>query len=184
MGTKLVLEIGGNQKPQAQYVPMFEGAKVLQLDIDPLQKPDIIGDAASLPQELHETLDGIFASHVLEHFSYWNTEKILRHWVDYIKDGGSLHVVVPSWEWEAREVLSENPSPALFGHSFAGNVNEWDKHLCMFTMRNLRRLFEKVGLNVIIAKTGIYHLRFGDKEYEAEQHYICGIKGYVNPQKG
>jgi predicted SAM-dependent methyltransferase len=177
MDTKTVLEIGANAKPQAQYVPMFEGAKILTLDIDRKQNPDIVGNAADLPKKLKGTLDGIFASHVLEHFSYLMTEKVLRHWVDYIKDGGTLHVVVPSWEWAAREVLSENPSPALFGHCFAGNVNEWDVHLCMFTMRNLRRLFEKVGLSVIIARTGVYHIRYGDKEFEAEQHYICGVKG-------
>ena len=178
MDTKTVLEIGGNQKPQAQYVPMFEGARILQLDIDEKQKPDIVADAAHLPESI-KGLDGIFASHVLEHISYWDSETVLRHWVDFIKDGGSLHVVVPSWEWMAREVLSENPSPALFGHSFAGNVNEWDVHKCMFTMRNLRRLFERIGLSVTIAKTGIYHVHFNGKDYEAEQHYVCGIKGRV-----
>lgn len=182
MDTNIVLEIGGNQKPQAQFVPMFEGKKILQLDIDANQKPDIVGDAAKLPENL-QNLYGIFASHVLEHFSYWDTEKILRHWESRLQDGGSLHIVVPSWEWEAREVLSENPSPVVFGHSFAGNVNQWDVHKCMFTMRNLRRLFEKVGLNVVIAKTGVYHVHYDGKDYPADQHYVCGIKGNVSLQK-
>lgn len=177
-----VLEIGGNEKPQAQFVPMFEGAKIYSLDIDPEQKPDFVGDAASLPSELTD-LDGIFASHVLEHFSYWESENVLKHWASRIKDGGSLHVVVPSWEWSAREVLSENPSPVIFGHSFAGNVNEWDVHKCMFTMRYLRRLFEKIGLNVVIAKTGVYHVHYNNVNYPAEQHYICGIKGTPSLQK-
>ena len=183
MDIKLVLEIGANIKPQAREVPIFKDAKIITLDIDPEQHPDYVGDAANLPQELRGTLDGIFASHVLEHFSYWDTEKVLTHWMDWLKDGGSLHIVVPSWEWAAREVLSDKPSPALFGHSFAGNVNEWDKHLCMFTMRNLRRLFEKIGLKVVAAQTGIYHLHYNGSNYPAEQHYIYGVKGQTPLQK-
>lgn len=176
MGIK-VLEIGGNSKKQAQYVPGWENAEILNLDIDPAQNPDILADAASIPQEYHGVFDGILASHVLEHFSYRITERVLRNWMDCLKDGGALHVVVPSWEWLAREVLSENPSPACYGHGFGGHVNAWDCHYAMFTMRKLRQLFDKIGLSVTHAKTGVYHIRVGDKEYEAEQHYICGVKG-------
>lgn len=177
-GQKLVLEIGANAKPQAQYVPQFKDAKVVTLDIDVLQNPDIVGDAADMPPELYGKLDGLFASHVLEHFSYWNTDKVLDGWIRCLKDGGELHILVPSWEWTAREVLSEKPSPALYANSFAGQVNQWDVHLNMFTMRKLRQLFEKHGISTHTARTGKYHVRVGDMgEFEAMQHYVAGVKG-------
>ncbi len=182
----LVLEIGANEKPQAQLVPEYADgqANILTIDIDEKQKPDIVGDAAELPGILKGELDGIFASHVLEHFSYWRTGAVLKNWYDTLKDGGMLHVAVPSWEWSAREILSENPSPALYGHSFAGQVNEWDVHMAMFTMRRLRSIFEKTGFKVIRARTGVYHLQGADgKTYEAEQHYVCGVKGAVQLSK-
>ena len=173
-----ILEIGGNVKPKANLVPGWEGEKILTLDIDPEQKPDIVADAGHLPEELHGQFDGPFASHVLEHFSYWDTERVLRGWIDCLKEGGELHIVVPSWEWTAREVLSEKPSPATLPHSFAGQVNQWDVHLAMFTMRNLRRLFDKLGLSLRAAATGKYHINVGDMGiFEAEEHYIAGIKG-------
>jgi predicted SAM-dependent methyltransferase len=175
--TKKILEIGGYPKPQAQLMPFWEGAEFLQLNIDPEAKPDILADAENIPPEYHEQFDGVFASHVLEHFSYWNSEKVLAGWVDCLKVGGELHVVVPSWEWTARQVLSENPSPATYGHSFAGHVNPWDVHLAMFTMRRLRHIFEKIGLSVTNARTGPYQIHFLGKVYEAEQHWIAGVKG-------
>jgi predicted SAM-dependent methyltransferase len=170
-----VLEIGANVKPQAQLI--WKDAKVLTLDIDPNMKPDIVADAGNMPEELHGRFDGILASHVLEHFSYWREQDILKSWIACLKEGGELHIVVPSAEWAAREVLSENPSPALHGHMLAGQVNGWDVHLNIFTMRKLRSLFERVGLSVTRARTGEYWLHYNGKEYKAEQHYICGVKG-------
>ena len=172
-----ILEIGGYPNPQAYLMPFWKGAEILHLNIDPASGADIVADAANIPTEYHRAFDGIFASHVLEHFSYWKSEKVLRGWADCLKDGGELHIVVPSWEWTARQVLSENPSPATYGHSFAGHVNPWDVHYCMFTMRKLRQLFEKIGLSVTHARTGEYTIMVLGKEFKAEQHYIVGVKG-------
>jgi predicted SAM-dependent methyltransferase len=173
----LVVEIGGNIKPQAHLVPGWDKARIISLDIDPEMHPDIVADAAAMPEDLYGTLDGVFASHVLEHFRYWQTKNVLLGWVECLKPGGELHILVPSWEWAAREVLSDRPSPALFGHSFAGQVNQWDVHLCMFTMRYLRKLFAECGLSVATAKTLPYQLHVNGQLYEAENHYIMGRKG-------
>lgn len=183
-GQKLVLEIGANVKPQAQYVPSFSGAKIVTLDVDEKQHPDIVADAANMPATLYNKLDGLLASHVLEHFSYWNTEKVLEGWVKCLKDGGELHLLVPSLEWAAREVLSENPSPAVYAQLYAGQVNQWDVHYTGFTMRKLRQLMDKVGINCHTAKTGVYHIRVGSLgEFEAHQHYIAGVKGTPSLRK-
>lgn len=177
-GQKLVLEIGANKKPQAQFVEHWKDAKILTLDIDRAQNPDIVADAADMPPELYGKLDGLLASHVLEHFSYWKTEEVLLGWVRCLKDGGELHILVPSLEWAAREVLSENPSPAVYAQLYAGQVNEWDVHYTGFTMRKLRQLMDKIGLNTNVARTGVYHVRVGTLgEFEAHQHYVVGVKG-------
>ncbi|HEY6022120.1 MAG TPA: hypothetical protein VIY48_20300 [Candidatus Paceibacterota bacterium] len=180
-GQKLVLEIGANVKPQARFVEEWKeekDAKVITLDVDEKQKPDIVGDAAEMPPELYGKLDGLLASHVLEHFSYWKTNEVLAGWIRCLKEGGELHILVPSLEWAAREVLSERPSPAVYAQLYAGQVNQWDVHLTGFTMRKLRALFEQSGISVHTARTGVYHLRVGNLgEFEALQHYIAGVKG-------
>lgn len=175
---KLIVEIGANVKPQAQYVPDWQGAKIITLDIDEKMNPDIVADAADMPPELYEKLDGLLASHVLEHFSYWKTFEVLSGWAKCLKEGGELHILVPSLEWAARQVLSEKPSPAVYAQLYAGQVNQWDVHLTGFTMRKLRQLFEQLGLSVHTARTGVYHIRVGNLgEFEAEQHYVVGVKG-------
>lgn len=180
-GQKLVLEIGANLKPQAQFVDQWQGAKILTLDVDEQMKPDILADAEDMPPELYDKLDGLLASHVLEHFSYWKTDKVLDGWIRCLKEGAELHILVPSLEWAAREVLSENPSPAVYAQLFAGQVNQWDVHLTGFTMRKLRQLMQKHGINVNVARTGIYHVRVGTMgEFEAMQHYVAGVKGTTN----
>jgi predicted SAM-dependent methyltransferase len=177
-GQKLILEIGANVKPQAIYVPGWEGSKFITLDADEKQNPTIVADAADMPPELYDKLDGLLASHVLEHFSYWHTDEVLAGWVKCLKPGGELHILVPSLEWAARQVLSEQPSPAIYAQLYAGQVNQWDVHFTGFTMRKLRQLMEKVGINCQVARTGIYHVRVGNLgEFEAEQHYVAGIKG-------
>lgn len=177
-GQLLILEIGGQPKPQAQFVEEWKGAKVVELNINEELQPDIVADAASVPEELHGKFDGVLASHVLEHFSYWKTEEVLQGWIDCLKPGGALHVLVPSLEWACREVLSERPSPAVYAQLYAGQINQWDVHLTGFTMRKLRQLFAKLGLSVNVARTGVYHLRVGQMgEFEAMQHYIVGVKG-------
>lgn len=171
-GKKLVLEIGPNVRPQAQLI--FPDAKILTMDIDKQMKPDIVMDAGKM--NFKEKFDGILASHVLEHFSYFDIINVLNKWRDALVPQGELHILVPSWEWTARQVLSENPSKALFGHTFAGQVNEWDIHRCMFTMRRLRAVLDKVGFDVIHAKTGEYVLMINGEKETAEQHYAVGVK--------
>ena len=171
-GKKLILEIGANVKPQAKY--LYPDDKIVIMDIDKSLNPDIVMDAGKM--DYVNKFDAILASHVLEHFPYHNTIEVLEKWKKALRKDGKLHILVPSWEWTARQVLSESPSKAIWGHSFAGLTNEWDVHKCMFTMRHLRYLFDKVGLNVTEARTTKYTLMIYGERMEAEQHYVVGEK--------
>jgi predicted SAM-dependent methyltransferase len=178
---KQVLEIGANVKAQANlFVP---DAQYFTLDVDEKLKPDFVCDAASMPKDWDNKWDAIVASHVLEHFSYWKEQDVLKEWMRCLKPGGELHILVPSAEWAAREVLSDKPSPALHGHMLAGQINQWDVHLNIFTMRKLRALFERVGFTVTRARSGQYGVVYGGKEWPCEQHYICGVKGVPELKK-
>lgn len=172
----LVLEIGAGPKPKAQVMPGWENATIETMDADEQYNPTYLCDATDPPEELKEKFDCVLASHILEHVVYFKSMEVLQKWVDMLKPGGELHIIVPSLEWAAAEALSETPSRALFPHLFAGHVTEWDEHHSMYTMRLLRNMFDNLGLVVMRARTGKYPIMaFGIPE-EAEEHYVMGVK--------
>jgi trans-aconitate methyltransferase len=134
------------------------------------------GDAKNLVYAVDgEKFDIVFASHVLEHFPWFATEEVLKTWVNTLLPGGELHIVVPSLEWVADQVImQEQPSKALLPHLFGGLIDEYDVHVTAFTMRYLRAKIEKVGLNCIKAITTNYPIVAGGEVLTSEQHYAVG----------
>lgn len=189
MDAKRVLEIGGGPAPKAKLIPGWADAVIETLDADEKYHPMYLCDAAHPTPNLAGRFDGLFASHVLEHFPYRMTAEVLTEWAKLLKDGGEMHIVVPSLEWACREVLAENPNPGVIPHMFGGQTTQWDGHYVMFTMRGLRASMQRAGLNVVAARTGPYMIRVGmnpdgsDRVVEAEQHYVKAVKGDVQLRK-
>lgn len=170
-----VLEIGAGPKPQAQVI--LPHAKIETMDVDKTYNPTYLHDAATMPEELHGVFDVVFASHVLEHFPWYQSLDVLREWRKALKVGGHLHVFVPSLEWAAEQILSEKPSKAIYGHLYAGSISQWDVHKAGFTLRGLRALFEHTPLSVVMAGSGPYPIRILGEIMRAEQHYVIGVRG-------
>jgi predicted SAM-dependent methyltransferase len=81
------LEIGPGKHP----VPGFT-----TFDVDPGTKPDILGDASGkIPLE-DGSCEIVFASHILEHLVWYDTQKALAEWVRVLQPGGRLEVWVPN----------------------------------------------------------------------------------------
>lgn len=175
MNKLMVLEIGAGPKPGAAQI--WPDALIETMDADEQYKPTYLHDAATIPEELYEKYDAVMASHVLEHFPHWKTLEVLKEWIKAVKIGtGSIHVVVPSFEWAAEQALSEHPSRGTLPHLFGGITTQWDVHMTAFTMRHLRILFDHAGLAVTRARTGPYPINAYGEVVMAEQHYVCGVR--------
>jgi len=178
--TKLkVLEIGGQPKPQAHLNEAWADAEILHLDAVKDHKPDILCDARDIPVEYWGTFDAVFASHVLEHFPWYEGSAVLEHWAELLKPGGELHIIVPSLEWAARAILSEKVPMSVLPHLYAGQVDEYDIHRTGFTMLLLRKYFDEVNLGVTMARTTPYWIMVLGEPMQAEQHYVVGVKQVV-----
>jgi len=171
-----ILEIGPGPNPQAARV--WPGSEVETMDMDETANPTYKHDANEMPEELHGKYDYVFASHVLEHFSYKDTVRVLGEWAKALKPGGQLHIVVPSLEWCAREVLepSGGKSLAVQIMLYGGHNNPWDFHMVGFTVRHLRALFDQMGMPVITARSGPCMINAFGTLVESEQHYLCAVK--------
>jgi hypothetical protein len=133
------------------------------------------GNASRLDEFIEEKYDVIFASHILEHFAWWDIHLVLQSWVNCLDHGGALHVIVPSLEWCAEEILKGSPSKGLLPLLHGGQTGPGDVHLCMFTMRYLRARLEAVGLTVMQAMSGQRNIQAGEEEVPTDQHYVVAL---------
>jgi predicted SAM-dependent methyltransferase len=67
-------------------------AGFLGVDLDPELHPDVVADVESLPFE-DDSVDEIYASHVLEHVPY--DSPALTEWNRVLKPGGLITIIVP-----------------------------------------------------------------------------------------
>lgn len=136
-----------------------------------------------LPEKFFGTFDIVFSNNVLQRSSYHIMISLLTLYSACLNEGGQVHIIVPSLEWAAREVLSEKPSPVSMIMLWGGQGGDNSVHMSGFTMRGLRSYLEKVGLFVTAAKTDQYTLQVNGKDHQTEQHYVCAVKGRMELQR-
>lgn len=113
----------------------------------------------------------------MAHFSL--ARKTLDGWCDSLAPGGSLHIFVPSLEWAAVQILSEEQIEGfvLDQHIFGGLAP--NNFMSGYTMMDLRVLCESVGMAVTYARQGTYQIQHGEKLFDCGTNYVMAIKPKV-----
>jgi predicted SAM-dependent methyltransferase len=117
------------------------------LDIEQRPEVDYIGDASDLSQFEDESIEAIYASHVLEHFYYalnYELALTLAEWYRVLKKGGQLMISVPDlrklcWLY-CRPDIDASTRMHIMRMIFGGQTNQYDVHkvgfdfdiLCMY----------------------------------------------------
>ena len=128
-----------------------------------------------LPYE-DEKLGGLFAYFILNRLPYVYTQSAMKDWARCLKPGALLHVLMPSLEWLCRAFLQENVEPHVKPLLFGTQVDEKNIGMNALKMTELRDLFEIAGLEVRKAQVSIVTIEVGEEQFEAEQHYVAGVK--------
>lgn len=92
-----------------------------------------------------ESVDEIYASHVLEHFGHNEVGSVVQDWVRCLKPGGRLRVAVPDFTWIAKAHLKRGPL-GYYGYLLGGQVDQDDYHKCAFDRETLSSLLRQCGL--------------------------------------
>lgn len=97
-----------------------------------------------------DTVDLIYASHCLEHFSYTKTKSVLNEWYRVLKKGAVLRLSVPDFDKlvEIYRIHDCDPDvilPQLMG----GQNNKYNFHLTALNVRNLSKLLTETGFSII-----------------------------------
>jgi predicted SAM-dependent methyltransferase len=103
------------------------------------------------------SVEEIYASHVLEHFSFTETHKVLAHWIDKLKPGGLLRLAVPNFTWIAQHYLDGEPINTM-GYVCGGHVDANDHHGAIFDREMLVDMMIHAGLERI----GLWESEYND----------------------
>ncbi len=133
------------------------------LDIFPGEHVDVVGDAVDLPYFKGESIDSIYASHILEHIPIPKLESCLTEWRRVLKPKGQLMLGVPDFEALSRLFLTgecDLEEKYLIMKMIMGSQNhEYDFHHVAFDLELLKYYLAAAGFSAIgrVDSFGIFH---------------------------
>lgn len=121
-------------------------------DAEERPEVDFVGNAKDLSQFEDNSVEAIYASHVLEHFYYCLGSELLdtlSEWYRVLTPGGQLYVSVPDLRTLCWLYTNPNLFPVermqLMGILYGGQTNQWDVHKAGFDFDILAMYLEEVG---------------------------------------
>lgn len=100
-------------------------------------------EAYPLSDVADNSVEDIRASHILEHFSFNDTQKVLNEWVRVLQPGGRIRIAVPDFDKITGDLATD---PKRFRYLMGGQKDQDDFHRAVFTEATLRDAMAKAGL--------------------------------------
>lgn len=126
----------------------------INIDINPGEHIDIVHDLRkSLPFKDNE-VDIFYSHHVLEHFSYYELERLLKECLRCLKPNGKFSARLPNLEAIMKNLLTgKYDRKQLMICLYGGEAYDWrpegaHNHKYGWTPITIRKMFEKVGFKI------------------------------------
>jgi len=116
----------------------------VNIDIREEVNPDLIEDITKLESIKDESVDLIYACHVLEHINFWDVRKVLIRWYDILKPGGILRLSVPDMDAVFAHYFYWKDLKALRGFLWGGGDHEYNIHYSGWDYETLKEKLEDV----------------------------------------
>lgn len=120
------------------------GAKVLSgyKNIDLLDLPhiDYKTSADNLSMIEDNSIEEIYACHILEHFGRHDVPRVLEEWYRVLKKGGVLRIAVPNFEAIVKVYTQGVDIEKVMGLLYGGQDYEYNFHYQTFDYSRLQRL--------------------------------------------
>ncbi|MGB7533072.1 MAG: radical SAM protein [Halobacteriota archaeon] len=187
---KILVEVGTGNSPQPGYI---------HCDICPLKCVEYVCNAWAIPFK-SESVDEIYSRHMLEHLTYKQAKRTLKHWLCVLKVGGHIDINVPDLEKHIEQLYKDGYSQYVKNatnkeHAMAGfygwQNSEHDIHKWGYTFETLSKLLSEIGYSNIrriedTSNAGHLNLRiiaekdksFPDLKLDSESLKLKG--GYYN----
>lgn len=122
----------------------LEGWTNIDMSTSPHIKADIIADATDLSKHFKpNSVDEIFAGHLLEHLYPDQADQAMDHWYSLLKPGGILGLVVPDFKHIAEGYLSGDLDLDTINNQYIYSYVQESHHRYMYDQASLFQLFGK-----------------------------------------
>jgi len=170
------LNVGGGSKA-IPIPPHYEGWEHVLLDVDPAQKPDVVGDARELAKLPADLYDAVYCSHNLEHYWRHDLSRVLAGFAHVLRAHGFAEVAVPDMKAVFKEVLEKGldvesvlyesdagpitVNDVIYGHGrqIAMTGNDFYAHKNGFTQGSLARALRAADFQWVFMGSGPYEIR-------------------------
>ena len=174
---KKILHVGCCREPLPSFYPSSEWYEV-RVDADIKESIiDVAADVRILPF-FNNCFDGIFASHLLEHFDSRERHPLLEEWKRVLIPGGFIYIVVPNIAAkEVIQALTENsPDKVIYtnnsGISITANQllygqyypGQYEIHRWGYAPQTLKEFLLKYLVNIQVVDQGLQICAVGYKK--------------------
>ncbi|CCE25358.1 MULTISPECIES: class I SAM-dependent methyltransferase [Methylotuvimicrobium] len=125
---------------------------------------DHVGNANDLSRFADNTFSAIYASHILEHFSYISDlQEVLKEWFRVLLPGGKIYLSVPDLDTLATLLVDKSLSFKdrfyVMRMLYGGQTNAYDFHMVGLNEDFLRFYLTKAGFKSItrVERFGIFN---------------------------
>ncbi len=145
MERKMRVEVGSGGSPMPGYI---------HCDLCASPHVELVCTASAIPFK-HESIDEIYARHVLEHLTLQEAKLALMNWRGALRSGGRVDINVPDLKKTIRQLGKRGYSPYLnarvsnrdhaMGSIYGWQNNDRDLHKWGYTHESLSQILREAG---------------------------------------
>lgn len=122
----------------------------INIDIRYLPNVDEVNNIKYLRNYKNNSVDLIYACHVLEHFGRWEYEFVLKRWYELLKDNAVLRLAIPDFEKCCKYYLENGDLDQIMGLLYGGQDYDENFHYVTFDFNKISDVLKKIGFKKIV----------------------------------
>jgi predicted SAM-dependent methyltransferase len=119
------------------------------IDIRYLPGVDEVNNIRFLRNYKENTVDEIYACHVLEHFGRWEYKSVLTRWFELLKPEGTLKLAVPNFSAICSYYVKTGNLNQIMGLLYGGQDYDENYHYTAFDFNSLSNDLKTIGFNTV-----------------------------------
>lgn len=127
-----------------KHIPGF-----VNIDIRYLPKVNEVNNIKFLRNYKNNSVDLIYACHVLEHFSRWDFKNVLRRWYEILKPEGILRIAVPNFAKICEYYSQTQDLQTIMGLLYGGQDYDENFHYVTYDFKTLSNSLQEIGFKEV-----------------------------------